>query len=526
MPIDLSCREAVQIFITGKGLKKIHLMGNADGFARLYHINPINQAYELVGETEVILNNSDPVWTTPFVFEYRFEEKQEMALQVLDKEGEDKSICLGELRFTMCQLMRSKFAVMTQECNAGNFTVRGEPLDDTRDVIEVTWKGNKLVNKDSFFDKSDPYIIASRQNEDGSLTKIWQSVQIENNLNPQFNKLRISVADLANGDRDRPIQWELWDKDKYNADDSMGKVHASINRIISHNGQPLDVIEDDKKGSSGYTNSGTLTPTALLEKHPCFVDFVKGGCEISLVVAIDFTASNGNPTQSSSLHYIDPAGLIQNEYEKCIRIVGDIVETYDTDKQFGVYGFGARLDGHVNHCFAVSPDGGVQGVSGVLDCYKKKLKEVELSGPTLLAPILGSLRGQLARNPCTQEKQKYTVLLVIADGSINDMDETIEELIALCDYPCSVSIVGVGDADFSDMNTLDAKKKKLSSGGKSASRDIVSFTSYREMTKTGVSIFDLANCLMSEIPDHLLAFMEGKGILPNKVAGSGPVEVK
>ena len=74
--------------------------------------------------------------------------------------------------------------------------------------------------------------------------------------------------------------------------------------------------------------------------------------------------------------------------------------------------------------------------------------------------------------------------------------------------------------------SLDAKKKKLSLGGKCASRDIVSFTSYREMTKTGVSIFDLANCLMSEIPDHLLAFMEGKGILPNKVAGSGPVEVK
>ena len=99
-------------------------------------------------------------------------------------------------------------------------------------------------------------------------------MQIENNLNPKFNKLRIPVADLANGDKDRPIIWELWDKDKHNADDTMGKVHASINRILSHNGQPLDVIEDGMKGSSGYTNSGTLTPTVLLEKHPCFVDFV------------------------------------------------------------------------------------------------------------------------------------------------------------------------------------------------------------------------------------------------------------
>lgn len=523
MPIDLSAREIVQIFVTGEGLKKIHLMSQADGFCRLYHINNLTQAYELVGESEVIENNADPVWTTPFVFEYRFEEKQDMALQVYDKEG-DKSEILGELRFTLCQLMRSEFSVMSQDCNAGSFTIRGEPLDNTRDVFEVVWKGTKLVNKDSFFDKSDPYIIASRQNEDGTVTKVWQSELIENNLNPQFEKLRIPVAEIANGDKDRPLIWELWDHDKHNAHDSMGQVHASINRIISHNGQPLDVIEADKKGSSGYTNSGTMTPTALLEPHPCFVDFVKGGCEISMVVAIDFTASNGNPAQSTSLHYIDPAGLVENEYEKCIRIVGEIVENYDTDKQFGVFGFGARIDDHVNHCFAVS-DGDAQGVAGVMECYKAKLNDVALSGPTLLAPILGSLRGQLSRNPCTQDRQKYTVLLVIADGSLNDMDETIEELIALCDCPCSVIIVGVGDADFSDMNVLDAKGTKLSVGSKTASRDIVSFTNYREMTKEGVSVFDLANSLMGEVPEHLLAFMESKGITPNKVA-DGPTEVK
>lgn len=129
---------------------------------------------------------------------------------------------------------------------------------------------------------------------------------------------------------------------------------------------------------------------------------MKGGCDISLIAAIDFTASNGNPTQSDSLHYIDPSGLSQNEYQRCIRTVGQIIETYDTDKRFGVFGFGARIDDHVNHCFPLHPDGDVAGIDGIVEAYTNTLATVSLSGPTCLAPILGNLRGQLTRSPCTQ----------------------------------------------------------------------------------------------------------------------------
>jgi len=73
-------------------------------------------------------------------------------------------------------------------------------------------------------------------------------------------------------------------------------------------------------------------------------------------MAIDFTASNGNPTTSSSLHYISPGGMHPNQYELAIQAVGDIIEDYDTDKLFPVLGFGARLppDGHVSHMFFVN----------------------------------------------------------------------------------------------------------------------------------------------------------------------------
>ena len=37
---------------------------------------------------------------------------------------------------------------------------------------------------------------------------------------------------------------------------------------------------------------------------PSFVNYLQGGLRISLAVAIDFTASNGDPRKKDSLHWI------------------------------------------------------------------------------------------------------------------------------------------------------------------------------------------------------------------------------
>ena len=42
-----------------------------------------------------------------------------------------------------------------------------------------------------------------------------------------------------------------------------------------------------------------------------FLEYVFGGCEINLGLAIDFTLSNGDPKDRDSLHYFD---LNKNEY--------------------------------------------------------------------------------------------------------------------------------------------------------------------------------------------------------------------
>lgn len=69
-----------------------------------------------------------------------------------------------------------------------------------------------------------------------------------------------------------------------------------------------------------------------------------------MTYCIILTASNGDPQDYKSLHYISNT---PNQYEQAIQAVGDIIQDYDSDKMFPALGFGARIppQGNVSHEF-------------------------------------------------------------------------------------------------------------------------------------------------------------------------------
>lgn len=96
----------------------------------------------------------------------------------------------------------------------------------------------------------------------------------------------------------------------------------------------------------------------------------------------------------------------------------------------------------------------MNGVGGILQAYRDCIARVHLSGPTLFSPLL-EFNMDLIRSKggCTQAKQWYNVLLIISDGVINDMQKTINDIVAGSLLPLSIIIIGVGNADFSGMNS-------------------------------------------------------------------------
>lgn len=73
------------------------------------------------------------------------------------------------------------------------------------------------------------------------------------------------------------------------------------------------------------------------------------------------------------------------------------------------------------------------------------------------------------------------MLLVLTDGVVSDMAETRTAIVRASRLPMSIIIVGVGNADFSDMRLLDGDDGTLRCPrGVPAARDIVQFVPFRD----------------------------------------------
>lgn len=74
--------------------------------------------------------------------------------------------------------------------------------------------------------------------------------------------------------------------------------------------QPEHEFSMQGKGKAVFRFSGVV-----FERKYSFLEYVFGGCDINLNIAVDFTLSNGHPSNQDSLHYFDPN---RNQYLQVI----------------------------------------------------------------------------------------------------------------------------------------------------------------------------------------------------------------
>ena len=222
-----------------------------------------------------------------------------------------------------------------------------------------------------------------------------------------------------------------------------------------------------------------------IERQHSFLEYVFGGCEIDLSIAVDFTLSNGDPRQPSSLHFLDPN---RNQYLQAIKSVGNILQFYNSSKLINLYGFGGSIPPYTNrasHCFALNGDifnPRVNGIEEVIQCYSRAITNCQLYGPTNFAEVINEVNNNVSFIPVTQMNQRFHILVIITDGVISDMNKTVDEIVRGSELPVAIIIVGVGEADFESMETLDGDDEALYSQNyrRYAAADIVQFVPFNE----------------------------------------------
>uniref|UniRef100_A0AAQ4NRC8 Copine 8 n=1 Tax=Gasterosteus aculeatus aculeatus TaxID=481459 RepID=A0AAQ4NRC8_GASAC len=457
----------------------------------------------------------------------------------------------------------------------GDFDPLNQSIPATK--VEITVSCRNLLDRDTF-SKSDPICVLYTQ---GMGNKEWREFGrtevIDNTLNPDF--VRKFILDYFFEERQN-LRFDLYDVDSKSANlskhDFLGQAYCTLGEVVgslgSRSEKALGGIQGkkcgtiivkaeelsncresvmmqfcgnklDKKDFFGRSDpylifyrsnedstftichktevvKNTLNPVWQAFKIPvralCNGDYDR--TQINFTVAIDFTASNGNPAQPTSLHYMSPYQL--NAYAMALKAVGEIIQDYDSDKMFPALGFGAKLppDGRISHEFALN--GNPQnpyctGIDGVMEAYYQSLKSVQLYGPTNFSPIINHVARYASS---VKDGSQYFVLLIITDGVISDMAQTKESIVNAACLPMSIIIVGVGPAEFDAMEELDGDEIRISSRGRYAERDIVQFVPFRDyVDRTGnhiLSMARLAKDVLAEIPDQFLSYMRTRGIKP------------
>ncbi|CAG8544816.1 12004_t:CDS:10 [Acaulospora morrowiae] len=476
--------------------------------------------------TEVIENNLDPKFVKGIVVDYLFEELQQyrfITVNVNDKRNQDwrDQEFIGQFDCDLGSILGSpggkiKGRLISPKHHGkkrGFIIITAEEVSSSKREAKLQFRAHNVGKGGLFETKPNLFFTFSRINEDKTFSPVYESIDVTS-TSPLWPAFTIRESTLCNGDPNRTIMFQVHQRKKNDTPSIQGQYSLTLREIMTGNRRfPL-------QSPSGHTKKNAYIEIlqAQIEEPPTFLDYIIGGMRVNLVVAIDFTTSNGDPRSLKSLHYA--CGTKDNDYQKAIRNVGSILESYDHNRRFPVYGFGGKFNGVLSHVYPLNnnmrnPE--VEGVGGILAVYLKTIRSVELYGPTCFSPVIEQTINKI------EEKLKTGDV----DGVITDMEATIRAIIKASALPLSIVIVGVGNADFTAMNILDSDDHPLTQASNNkkgqplkSQRDIVQFIALRDF-QSKTAHHHLPRAVLEEIPGQFMSYMKKNNIKP-----SPPVYVK
>lgn len=535
--------EVVELFFSCRSLADKDFMSKSDPVLYLKKCVSGNQ-YAEVGRTEVVKNDLNPDFATSFRVEFVFETRQKFRVEVVDVDNfKDLSgDYIGGAEFELADVVGSmhnmKILRLTndKEKETGKCIVR---LDKVGDEIQkkIQMKLSVLdVPKTSFFSGHNSFIrVYKMRLSDELMNKVkegdvkYESLPVNEWLlvyksQPVKGKdislppICMKGSKLCNNNFDVPLKIELW---KYKSSGShrfLGQLFLTVNDLIAR------LYEHRFQPNKGLTVATLMVDDFKLEDVYEFVDYLRGGLNMTLVVGIDFTASNRDPTDPQSLHYINPPHL--NLYQQSILSVGEILQKYNHAQQIPAYGFGAKVGQPptISHFFPLNfnpNDPCVSNFGDLFKLYHSACQDIIFSGPTYFAPIFQQVLDFTNRR-FEMDPNNYTVFLLLTDGIVNDMQMTIDQIVKGCHLPLSIIIIGIGNEDFTKMEVLDADDVPLvSSWGEQMRRDIVQFVPFNKFKNNPLV---LREEVLDELPRQVTSFYNMKGIRPKEFKPIDPAQ--
>ena len=450
--------------------------------AKLYD----DQVLDFTSEIKKSIAKQKIVFEKFFVCDFRFEKQQNLQITL------NKNNNPIEINTTLGNIIGSLNGTFIKDFDKDqSLVIKVKKLGKEEDLLNIRINLKNNSDPNFFINNKLYYLITCRNND------IYKSAEISNN--GIFAPIQIPTCLLQSSYTisfynffNKPIF-------TYNRTTQDVKTKNKFQIKINFLNDKYLLLEDNSEIIKKFT----------------FLDYLNSGVKIALSIGIDFSISNDLFSNNGTLHSLQGP----NDYERAIISCANILGYYDYDQLFPVFGFGAIINDTYSNVpsmcfnlnFADNPD--IYTINNVLKAYRDCIQQNKLtfSGPSQFAPLIRKVISRINQRDIFE----YHILLILTDGVIDDLQQTIDILVEASLLPLSVIIVGIGNADFKKMEILDGDEIPLtSSTGKKRMRDLVQFVPFSKYQNNAEK---LSMEVLAEIPRQIVEYYQFRNLNPNQI---------
>jgi copine 1/2/3 len=199
-----------------------------------------------------------------------------------------KQTLMGSTEFTLHSVITKPSQSVTLKLKRGEITIKAEekPQDFGQTSVSFDICGDLKTSNDKVF-----FVLG---NQDGNGYHPFFKSECKKKVKGKYtwNKVHTNSHMMADDKDGNKVEVSVYEYS------SSGK-HKNIAKLYF-------LYSDLKNGDRHQTTcaKGSVSLSNInIERKYSFLDYIFGGCELGLSVAVDFTASNGMPTNPNSLHF-------------------------------------------------------------------------------------------------------------------------------------------------------------------------------------------------------------------------------
>ncbi|OAF69211.1 hypothetical protein A3Q56_03054 [Intoshia linei] len=487
----------LEIFVSCSQLINLDYVSKTDAMCVLFVKN--FEKWTFYAKTEIIPDCLNPVFIQSFKILYD-DLDNELLFSIYDIDNEFNDLVhqeyLGSLRIKLSDLIKHKntsfnltrsLMIEGHSKSRGNIHLTSEYVNESKaDLVLII---NANIYSSGFFSKKKSYFFQiARSFGSNEYHNIYASEIVNSKKLLKWKFIKLSLQKLNNTDYRRNIKFII----------STGS-----------NGGKFDLVRFSKKIQNVKKRGQLIIISCNIEQNYSLIDYVNGGLEFDLNVAIDMSLSNGLKNDPTSLHFVQES--LDNSYIGAMKLYLPYLFNFISQKKINVTLFGSTKKMKTTLVEA--------NLDKFLEFYNKSIKNVKMGGPTKITNLLTNFLTK-----CGQAENKCFLLIIFTDGIINDYTDCCNLMNTVKDKFVNIIFVTLGLANNHFMtsilnkfncNDLNNQKKVFV--------DIINLNKKMYINERSVSMVIKS---LTQLSNNIVSYMKCKNVIPKNHTNENLLEEK